>query len=184
MVRRRVLAWNAGCFGWKTRLVLALVGAGLVLAGRCACGQTAVDGAIRGVVRDAGGVIVPDARVRVDDDANGIHLVAMTQKSGEFVLLRVPAGVYGMTVEASGLRRLVRRVNVELGGVATVEVRLRGAGVSTVVTVNGDEESAATALTSSVTPHEIERLPVNGRRWQTFALLAPGVIRVGRMTLC
>jgi hypothetical protein len=26
-----------------------------------------------------------------------------------------------------------------------------------------------------VTPDEIERLPVNGRRWQTFALLMPTV---------
>ena len=137
--------------------------------------KTAVDGAIRGVVRDAGGAIVPDARVRVDDDASGVHLVSVTRRNGEFVLLRVPAGVYGMTVDASGLRRLVRQVNVELGGMAEVDVRLGLPGVSTVVTVMGEEESAATALTSSVTPHEIERLPVNGRRWQTFALLAPGV---------
>ena len=67
-------------------------------------------------------------------------------------------------------------MNVELErGCAEVDVRLQGPGVTTVVTVSGEEESATAALTSSVTPHEIERLPVNGRRWQTFALLAPGV---------
>ncbi len=53
---------------------------------------------------------------------------------------------------------------------------LKGPGVTTVVTVvDRDESEPSTALTSTVTPHEIERLPVNGRRWQTFALLAPGV---------
>ena len=90
LVRRRALARAAGFLWWKARL--ALLCGGLVLAGRCACGQTAVDGAIRGVVRDSAGAIVADAKVRVDDSASGIHLVALTQKSGEFVLLRVPAG--------------------------------------------------------------------------------------------
>ena len=56
-----------------------------------------------GRLRDASGAIVPDAKVRVDGDANGVHLVALTQKDGGFVLLRVPAGVYSMTVEGSGL---------------------------------------------------------------------------------
>ena len=174
MVRRRVLARDAGSFGWKARLAPVLLYGALALAGQHACGQTAVDGAIRGIVRDASGAILPNAKVRVDGDASGVHLVALTQKDGEFVLLRVPAGVYAMTVEGSGLRRLVRQVNVELGGEAEVDVRLRGPGVTTVVTVSGEEESTTTALTSSVTPHEIERLPVNGRRWQTFALLSAG----------
>ena len=173
VVRRRALARAAGFLGWKARLALLCVG--LVLAGRCACGQTAVDGAIRGVVRDAAGGVVADATVRVDDGADGIHLVALTQKSGEFVLLRVPAGVYEMTVEASGFRQMEQEVDVALGGVAVVEARLLGPGVTTVVTVNGEEESASAALTSSVTPQEMERLPVNGRRWQTFALLTPEV---------
>jgi Carboxypeptidase regulatory-like domain/TonB dependent receptor len=175
LVRRRVVALDTGFPGRKVRLVLALLCAGSVLADRCVWAQTAVDGAIRGVVRDAGGAVVPDANVRVDDSADGVHLIAVTQKDGAFVLLRVPAGVYAMTVEASGFRQLVREVDVAVGGVTEVEARLKGPGITTVVTVSGQQESGPAALTSSVTPDEIERLSVNGRRWQTFALLTPGV---------
>ena len=120
MVRRGAFARDVGFFGWKPRLVLVLLCAGLVLAGRHACGQTAVDGAIRGVVRDAVGATVAGATVHVDDSADGIHLVALTEKSGEFVLLRVPPGFYEMTVEASGFRRLVQEVDVALGGVEVI----------------------------------------------------------------
>ena len=48
-------------------------------------------------------------------------------------------GVYEMTVEASGFRRMVAgRWTLQVGGVAEVEVRLKGPGATTVVTVNGE----------------------------------------------
>jgi hypothetical protein len=75
-------------------------------------------------------------------------------------------------------------VVVEVGGVTSVEARMRVGGVATSVTVKaepigeaavGVDELSSAAVGSVVTPDEIERLPVNGRRWQTFALLMPTV---------
>jgi hypothetical protein len=138
-------------------------------------GQTAVDGAIRGLVRDAGGAVVAGAAVRVEDDAAGFVARATTDRSGEFLVARVPAGTYRVTVEAAGFERLAVQVVVELGAVAGVDARLHVAGVTTAVTVtaSGAAEPESTATGSTITAGEIEQLPVNGRRWQTFALLTP-----------
>ena len=69
-----------------------------------------------------------------------------------------------------------RQVVVELGAVTAVDARLRVAGVATAVTVTAAAEVSEPSRLrwrSTVTAGEIERLPVNGRRWQTFALLTP-----------
>jgi hypothetical protein len=90
-------------------------------------------------------------------------------------MARVPAGAYRVTIAAAGFEPLVvAQVVVELGGVTTMRGSLRVAGVTTAVTVTARGEiSGSAALASTVTAGEIERLPVNGRRWQTFALLTP-----------
>ena len=159
------------------------LGSWVVLLGWLAAGtvgavaQTAVDGAVRGVVRDGNGAVVPGASVLVKDVATGLELRAVTGAGGEFVVARVPAGECVVSVEAGGFQRaLVGRVAVQVGGVAEVEVQLKVEGVSTSVSVSADvglEDASSTALANVISGDEIERLPVNGRRWQSFALLGP-----------
>ncbi len=143
----------------------------------CAVAQTAVDGAVRGVVRDGNGAVVAGASVLAKDLATGMELRAVTGAGGEFVVARVPAGEWVVSVVAGGFQRaLVGRVAVQVGGVAEVEVQLKVEGVSTSVSVSADaglEDASETALASVAAGGEIDRLPVNGRRWQAFALLGP-----------
>jgi Carboxypeptidase regulatory-like domain/TonB dependent receptor len=151
----------------------------------CALGQTAVDGAIGGFVVDAGGAALTGAVVQVQNAANGTTTRITTGGNGEFLVGHLPAGEYNVVVEYALFARLtLQPVVVELGGETSIEARLRVGGVATSVMVKaepdplvsvgaGDVSSAAVA--GVVTPDEIERLPVNGRRWQTFALLMPGV---------
>jgi hypothetical protein len=161
------------------KLVLAMLVAALLIgaASSRAWGQTAVDGAVRGVVLDAGGAAVRGAVVLVEDAATGFVARAATDPGGEFLVPRVPAGTYRVTVEAAGFEQMVLpRVVVELGVVTAVHARLRIAGVATSVTVTGDagdSESKSTSVGSTITAAEVERLPVNGRQWETFALLTP-----------
>ncbi len=142
-----------------------------------AVAQTAVDGAVRGVVRDGNGAVVAGASVLVKDVATGMELRVVTGAGGEFVVARVPAGECVVSVEAGGFQQaLVGRVAVQVGGVAEVEVQLKVEGVSTSVSVSADaglEDASGTALASVAAGSEIDRLPVNGRRWQAFALLGP-----------
>ena len=154
-------------------------------ADMCAWGQTAVDGAISGFVVDASGAALVGAAVQVQNLADGTMTRATTESKGEFLVAHVPAGAYRVEVEYALFAGLtLQPVVVEVGGVTSVEARMRVGGVATSVTVKADpappsavsvDELSSAAVASVVTPDEIERLPVNGRRWQTFALLMPTV---------
>jgi len=163
----------------------------LLLVGCCvqgvdarAWGQTSVDGAIGGFVVDASGAALAGAGVRVRNVSTGLVSGATTGRGGEFLVARLPAGEYQVQVEHVGFAGLtLHGVMVELGGLTSVQARMRVAGAATSVSVTarpdrsavGREESSSAAVASTITAGEIERLPVNGRRWQTFARLTPTV---------
>jgi hypothetical protein len=151
----------------------------------CAWAQSAVDGAIGGFVVDAGGAALVGAVVQVQNVANGTMNRVTTESRGEFLVVHLLPGEYRVEVEYALFAGLtLQPVVVEVGGVTSVEARMRVGGVATSVTVKAEaappsvvsvDELSSAAVGSVVTPDEIERLPVNGRRWQTFALLAPTV---------
>jgi len=150
-----------------------------------AWGQTAVDGAISGFVVDAGGSALVGATVQVQNAANGAMNRTTTGSRGEFLVSHLPAGEYRVVVDYALFAELsMQPVVVEVGGVTSVGARLRVGAVTTSVNVSATPEPtvsvnvddlASAAIASVVTPEEIEWLPVNGRRWQTFALMMPGV---------
>ena len=148
----------------------------------CAWAQTAVDGAISGFVVDAGGAALVGAVVDVHNLATEATSRATTEGKGEFLVAHLPAGEYRVVVEYALFAHLtIQPVVVEVGGVTSVEARLQVSGVVSSVTVMADpaavsvDDLSSGAVASVVTPAEVERLPVNGRRWQSFALLMPGV---------
>jgi Carboxypeptidase regulatory-like domain len=160
---------------WDRIVRLMLLCVCAILWPAAAWAQTSVDGMIQGVVRDSSGAVLHDAAVRVVDTATGTELAATRNSAGEFTIARASAGVYRITVTAPGFVPQELQAVVEVGGVTRLNVGLRIAEASTVVNVRADDIPDAAALSSSITPEEIARLPVNGREWQTFALLQPGV---------
>ena len=155
-------------------LKFVLAWAALLSCPACAWGQTSTDGAIGGYVVDPGGAALAGATVRVDSSATGLRSAATSGPGGEFLIARLPAGVYDVTVEYPRFERLVLRgVTVELGSVASIAARMKLGSVATSVTVTAGPEASAAAVASTITANEIARLPVKGRRWQTFALLTP-----------
>ncbi len=154
------------------------------LAGRTLA-QTSVDGAISGFVTDPGGAALPGAAILVQHLATGLILHATASRGGEFSLSGVPPGEYIVTVDCAHFERLtLTRVIVEVGGITSIEARLRIGSLATTVTVSATptgpapvsvDEALSAAIAGNITSGEIQDLPVNGRRWQTFALLTPTV---------
>ena len=145
-----------------------------------ALAQTAVDGAIGGRIVDSSGAAVLGAMVQTRDIATGLTAETTSGRNGEFLIPRLPASEYQLTATAEGFNSIViRQIEVELGSTADVQLKLQVAGTSTAVTVTAEdasiEESSTSAISSTIAESEIERLPVNGRQWQTFALLTPTV---------
>ncbi|WP_051978230.1 carboxypeptidase-like regulatory domain-containing protein [Edaphobacter aggregans] len=177
--------WRRGASGAAvaesaTRLLLVLLL--LAPALRRAGGQTTVDGAIRGVATDQAAAAVSGALVRVEDAGRGLVFTAKCGAHGDLLLAHLPAGAYAVTISAPGFATLaLDRVTVEAGGTAELEIRLKVAGVRTMVTVTDDasegvagvEQPSGAAIAGVISSSEMDALPINGQRWQSLALLTP-----------
>ena len=152
--------------------------------------QSSVDGAIAGHLVDQHGRAVVGARVLVEDTAVGVSRTTASDASGDFLVMKLVPGTYKLTISAAGWTPLEQSARVELGAVATMEVRLTVAPVLMQLDVDaasipagerpeaamtGSEEPAAALDQTAATPGQVSRLPVDGRRWQRLALALPGV---------
>jgi len=144
--------------------------------------QSEVGGAtINGTVTDSTGASVANARVTARSAETGFTRVTETTEAGFYSFPRVPVGSYDITIEFSGFKTAVQRnVALNVGAVATVDVRLEVGTASETVSVSADApvvEVTRTATTSTVTTKQIRDLPVNGRNFIDFVTLTPGVVR-------
>ena len=164
----------------RVRVMLVLLGAALSLTHASA--QTAVEGIIRGVAMDQSAAAVAGAAVHAQDSSRGLSFTTSCDTQGSFVFAHLPAGTYAVTIGAPGFATLaLDRVTVEAGGTAQLEIRLKVEGAHVMVTVTDDaddgragiEQPAGAAISSVVGNAEMDSLPVNGRPWQSFALLTP-----------
>ena len=77
-------------------------------------------------------------------------------------------------------------VRGQVGETVTVDVTMRAAGVAEEVTVTGEApliDTTRTDVSNVVSETAIENLPINGRRWENFVLLSPGVTNDGNFGL-
>src|ERR1700678_1243264 len=121
------LALDRGLAGWVANTLVWLVcGLGALVGTQSACGQTGTDGAIGGQVFSAAGAPVEGALVIARGLETGLVEWARSGSRGEFLVVRLPVGDYGVTVEDAGvILTLPRPVTVRLGGVTEVEARMR-----------------------------------------------------------
>src|ERR1700734_64290 len=146
-----------------------------------ALAQTAVDGALAGFVVDTTGAALAGATIEARNVAEGSVRRTTTLIKGEFLLPNLPAGDYTITVDYALFAQLtLAPVVVEVGTTTSVQPRLRLGTVATTVNVPAEPavavnvgEASSAATGSVITSSEIDFLPANGQRWQTFALLTP-----------
>lgn len=102
--------------------------------------QAAGAGALRGVVRDAAGGPLPGAIVGLHGTDAGPGMIdsAVTDDNGAFEFQSVRAGRYTVRVGLINFTGAARNVNVEAGGIATVETVLH-LSLDADVTVTGKE---------------------------------------------
>ena len=175
--------------------VCVLVWVGFTGCSRVGLGQSAVDGAIGGRVVDSRGDSVAGARVTVRSTGGSNVQAVLSGSDGTFLVPHMVPGGYAVVVTAAGFETLASAVTVELGAVASADARLSVQQVTTILSVDaapvdvpgtgqaleaarplGSELQGSSVATDAIaTAEQVELLPVDGRRWQTFALLLPGV---------
>ena len=97
-------------------IILKIVFALLTLHPSDALAQTAVDGAITGIVIDPTGAAITGATLQAKDLATGLAIQTISGRDGEFLIPRLPTGEYQITISARWFKPLIlNQIAVELG---------------------------------------------------------------------
>ena len=104
---------------------------------------------------------------------------AMTDERGHFLIPALPPGTYDVRAELQGFApRTLEDVVLTLGSLLDVRLTLNVAGGQEIVLVAGDApviDPQRTVVSSVISQEQIQHLPINGRNFIGFSLLAPGV---------
>jgi outer membrane receptor protein involved in Fe transport len=145
-------------------------------------------GAISGKVRDASGASIPGAQVVVTNESRGVRRTMETTDAGVFLAPSlVPAGGYVVTVTKEGFSLYeVKDVQVQVGQNVDLAVVMGVAGTTTQVEVDAAApviDSSKTDVSQVIGSVQIQEMPINGRRVDTFVLMSPAVAPDGNFGL-
>ena len=143
---------------------------------------------VTGVVRDASGAVVPNATVSVANQSKGLKRTLTTNDSGLFAApALVPADGYSILVTANGFSNYeAKGLTLNVGQQLDLAITMAVAGSTTQVNVIDElpiVESQKSGVSQVVDSKQIQNLPINGRRVDSFVLLTPGVVADGAFGL-
>ena len=147
-------------------------------------GAQAINSTLQGRVADTTGAVIPEATVTALNAATGLKRSVTANAVGEYQIGGLPAGDYTVNVERQGFQKSAKKIHLDLGASGTVDFALAPGQVQTQVEVQdvGEVAEPTRSMVSEVIgQQQIENLPVNGREFIDFALLAPG-ITIGNTT--
>jgi Carboxypeptidase regulatory-like domain/TonB dependent receptor len=154
------------------RLLLAL------LLCQAAFGQT-ITASLQGRVSDKAGAVVTKATITATNTETGLSRSTTSDATGEYSIGSLPVGNYKVEVKAGTFQPQTLALTLRVGESATLDFSLVPSRVEQQVTVTTEAPLIETTRSSTDTVIEqaqIQNLPVNGRQFIDFALLAPGVI--------
>jgi FtsP/CotA-like multicopper oxidase with cupredoxin domain len=141
-------------------------------------GQATASGTIQGTVTDNSGAVVVAAEITILNRANGNTRNANTSGTGAFRFDLLPAGEYLVTATKGGFAKSTTSLELLVGQTATVNPQLKPGGATEVVEVTSQGtlvDQTKTSVSQTVTPSEVEDLPLVGRDAANLAYLVPGV---------
>jgi hypothetical protein len=142
-------------------------------------GQTSSIGAISGTVTDSTGAVIPAATVVVTNQATGVSRTLTTDTSGFYSAESLASGLYTIAVSKPGFQgNTTRGIQLDPGqrrannltlavGQASAQVEV----LATASTVNTETSESG----GTVTGEQVSNLMLNGRDFQTLAIMVPGV---------
>jgi len=165
---------------WKRFLgvMFALLVALMFTPTRLAAQATINTGSIQGIVTDAQGGVVPNAKVTISNKETGAVINSAASSAGQFSASALSPGTYVVRVEAPNFKTSEISAVVLVGQVSTVNTKLEVGSSTTVLEVTGQEVTVNTEqsqLSGTLTSQQIENLPINGRNFLDLAQLEPGV---------
>ncbi|HEY7837425.1 MAG TPA: carboxypeptidase regulatory-like domain-containing protein [Terriglobales bacterium] len=133
---------------------------------------------LQGVISDAQGRSIPNAKVTLTDIGTGIAQNTTSNAAGVYNFANVNPSNYQLIAIATGFSRSVTTVTLSVGAIQTQNLSLKvGEAQQTVEVTAAPPQLNTTSATLStvVEQHAIVSLPLNGRDWASLATLQPGV---------
>ncbi len=162
----------------KLLRIAAFAAVALVFAFAHATNAQTVTATLQGQVLDPSGAVIPSAKVTATNKATGLARTVNANASGEFDLQALPPGDYSIAAQIAGFKTQEKDVTLQVGQIATINFNLAVGQATEQVEVQATSEvtePTRTQISDVITQEQIRDLPVNGREFIDFALLAPGV---------
>jgi hypothetical protein len=159
------------------RIRASLICFSLLLLGSFTFAQT-ITATLQGRVSDKSGAVVVDATVTASNTETGFTRSAKSNSGGGYEITQLPVGNYKVTSEAATFQPQSRTLQLSIGETANLDFSLAPGQVEEHMTVTAEVPLVEPTRTSTdlvIAEKQIQNLPVNGRQFIDFALLAPGV---------
>src|SRR2546421_2673269 len=169
---------NLGVRSMRITRIIAGVAFGLVFFCFPAGAQTT--STIEGTVRDPSGAVVSGAQIKASSASLAVERTTTSDDNGFYRIAALPAGTYTITVSRSGFANSnFESVELLVNRTLTLDVQLAVGAMKEQINITAeaaliDSTSAATGAT--VTPQQIQNMPVNGRNYLDLMQLVPGTV--------
>ncbi len=142
-----------------------------------------ITGSITGRVIDGTGSAVVNAAVTIADSAAGVRSAQKTSSSGDFTVSSLLPGVYTVTVEAAGFKKLIRNnINLDANDkLALGDLSLEVGSVTESIEISAQTvllQAESVERSATISGKQLENIEVNGRNALDLAKLVPGVARL------
>ena len=142
-------------------------------------GQNATSCSITGTITDPTGAVIPGVQVIVTNQATGISATETSNGSGFYDAESLAPGNYLIRTSKAGFEsQVVKDIHIDPSQRRGVDLKLQVGMAAATVTVEADAVAVQTEsaeLGGTVSEKEVANLMLNGRNFQTLALIVPGV---------
>lgn len=139
------------------------------------------NGSITGIVRDASGAVLRNASVVIRNLSTGIAATVLTNSDGSYQALALIPGQYSVEVTAQGFGPAkTPLVDVHVQTRAQVDFTLSVGSTQQQIEVEAESNQLQTQTADVgvvVASKQMNDLPLNGRTYDSLALLVPGVFQ-------
>jgi hypothetical protein len=167
--------------GYRACLIAAAFG--LMLLGSRAAFAQSIFASLSGTVTDSNGAVIPDAKIRVENNATKIIQQLVTNKVGYFSASQLPIGSYNVSVDATGFQKWQGTgIVLDASDIRSLNIPLKVGAESVTVEVSASEgqidimDSGAKAET--ITSEDLEKQPLIGRNATEILRIIPGSAQI------
>jgi hypothetical protein len=134
---------------------------------------------VAGRALDDSGAVLPGVTITATNEETGVQRSVVTADTGAYQLTGLEPGRYTITAELQGFAPVKQTaLTLSVSQAVRLDLTMKVAGLEEAVTVTADTPLVSTTKSEiglTVTPKQIDELPLNGRNFMELALLAPGV---------